>query len=99
MRETRSSGSVEGVMRNRDPYSDYFDCLTISSSITTLDVKHLWRALAGRANLLAKGAIVLERDVHLVGRSPILLEREIRNETSASENRLGSVPDRRAILK
>jgi hypothetical protein len=23
MRETRSSGSVEGVMRNRDPYSDY----------------------------------------------------------------------------
>jgi hypothetical protein len=22
MRETRSSGSVEGVMRNRDPYSD-----------------------------------------------------------------------------
>jgi hypothetical protein len=23
MRETRSSGSVEGVMSNRDPYSDY----------------------------------------------------------------------------
>ena len=23
MRENRSSGSVEGVMRNRDPYSDY----------------------------------------------------------------------------
>jgi hypothetical protein len=24
MRETRSSGSVEGVMSNRDPYSDRF---------------------------------------------------------------------------
>jgi hypothetical protein len=24
MRETRSSGSVEGVMSNRDPYSDKF---------------------------------------------------------------------------
>jgi len=24
MRETRSSGSVEGVMSNRDPYSDWF---------------------------------------------------------------------------
>ncbi len=23
MRETRSSGSVEGVMSNRDPYSDF----------------------------------------------------------------------------
>jgi hypothetical protein len=23
MRETRPSGSVEGVMSNRDPYSDY----------------------------------------------------------------------------
>jgi hypothetical protein len=23
MRESRSSGSVEGVMSNRDPYSDY----------------------------------------------------------------------------
>ena len=23
MREIRSSGSVEGVMRNHDPYSDY----------------------------------------------------------------------------
>jgi hypothetical protein len=23
MRENRSSGSVEGVMSNRDPYSDY----------------------------------------------------------------------------
>jgi len=25
MRETRSSGSVEGVMSNRDPYSDFSD--------------------------------------------------------------------------
>jgi len=24
MRETRSSGSVEGVVGNHDPYSDYF---------------------------------------------------------------------------
>jgi len=24
MREIRSSGSVEGVMSNRDPYSDFF---------------------------------------------------------------------------
>ena len=24
MRETRSSGSVEGVMSNRDPYSDFY---------------------------------------------------------------------------
>jgi hypothetical protein len=30
MREIRSSGSVEGVMGNRDPYSDY---LTRSASI------------------------------------------------------------------
>jgi hypothetical protein len=27
MRETRSSGSVEGVMSNRDPYSDSIDNL------------------------------------------------------------------------
>jgi hypothetical protein len=27
MRETRSSGSVEGVMSNRDPYSDFQVCL------------------------------------------------------------------------
>ncbi|MGA7226412.1 MAG: hypothetical protein WB621_19220, partial [Candidatus Acidiferrales bacterium] len=29
MRENRSSGSVEGVMRNRDPYSDSEVCVLI----------------------------------------------------------------------
>jgi hypothetical protein len=30
MRETRSSGSVEGVMSNRDPYSDTQTIVTFS---------------------------------------------------------------------
>ncbi len=32
--------------------------------------QHLWRALAGRANLLAKGATFFERDVQLIGGNP-----------------------------
>jgi len=34
MRETRSSGSVEGVMSNRDPYSD-FDFLFLMAHFST----------------------------------------------------------------
>ena len=46
MRESRSSGSVEGVMSNRDPYSDFLlvcevqelrvDCDRVSSLILNL---------------------------------------------------------------
>ena len=36
MRETRSSGSVEGVMSNRDPYSDsiYISAYSLCSSMS-----------------------------------------------------------------
>ena len=35
MRETRSSGSVEGVMSNRDPYSDSVRYLALENAITS----------------------------------------------------------------
>ena len=38
MRETRSSGSVEGVMSNRDPYSDYGSAITFPKNGCQVDV-------------------------------------------------------------
>ena len=44
MRETRSSGSVEGVMSNRDPYSDYWNlalkCFLSSKTGTRAKNRH-----------------------------------------------------------
>jgi len=46
MRETRSSGSVEGVMSNRDPYSD-----SLKSVLTGIQ----------RSQRIQESAILLER--------------------------------------
>ena len=38
MRETRSSGSVEGVMSNRDPYSDLYSRVFTLNSFIPFDL-------------------------------------------------------------
>ena len=45
MRETRSSGSVEGVMSNRDPYSDLLTC-----PFTGFDACHIAEVRITRIN-------------------------------------------------
>jgi hypothetical protein len=50
MRETRSSGSVEGVTSNRDPYSDSFNLSEFESRAWSL------RAIAGTGSAVASTA-------------------------------------------
>ena len=45
MRETRSSGSVEGVMSNRDPYSDFMEEEEDGKSYYAGSPKHMKRML------------------------------------------------------
>jgi hypothetical protein len=49
MRETRSSGSVEGVMSNRDPYSDCSASLVISTLVCRVTVMDHERVLDDKA--------------------------------------------------
>ena len=54
MRESRLSGSVEGVMSNRDPYSDWAD-FTSGCKLLTVFIRYLRKAFTTKGTKIREG--------------------------------------------